>query len=87
MFVHGNNLFQNFFYKQEPASESEILTCLRYIRPGNDFEPNFTLTRKYDVNGLNEHPLFTYLKVRWLPWIGPLVLHNRQFKHQTLTPT
>lgn len=35
---------------------------IKHVRPGNGFVPNFTMFKKIDVNGKNEHPLFTYLK-------------------------
>lgn len=42
----------------------QISLCLhRYVRPGNGFVPNFQLFEKVDVNGVNEHALFTILKV------------------------
>jgi len=51
------------FGKQEPgASGTEILNGIRNVRPGEGFEPNFTIFQKIEVNGENEHPLFTYLK-------------------------
>ena len=37
---------------------------LQYVRPGGGFVPNFPLTKKCDVNGDKEHPLFTFVKVR-----------------------
>jgi len=50
--------------QQEPgANGTEILNCLKHVRPGDGFEPNFELTVKVDVNGPNEHPLYTFLKV------------------------
>jgi len=53
----------NIFGKQEPgANGTEILNGIRYVRPGGGYEPNFTIFKKIDVNGENEHPLFTYLK-------------------------
>ena len=36
---------------------------LKYVRPGNGFVPNFPLTQTTDVNGVHQHPLYTYLKV------------------------
>jgi len=51
--------------QEEPgANGTEILNCLKYVRPGHGFEPNFELTAKIDVNGPNEHPLYSFLKVR-----------------------
>lgn len=37
---------------------------IRYVRPGNDFQPNFPLFQKMDVNGDTEHPLYVLLKGR-----------------------
>ncbi|KAJ8321752.1 hypothetical protein KUTeg_000223 [Tegillarca granosa] len=49
---------------QEPgANGTEILNSLKYVRPGGGFKPNFTLLEKSDVNGENEIPLYTYLKM------------------------
>ena len=36
---------------------------IRYVRPGNGFQPAFKVLEKTEVNGRDEHPLFTYLKV------------------------
>ncbi|XP_041361949.1 glutathione peroxidase 2-like [Gigantopelta aegis] len=53
----------NQFGLQEPGKNStEILNHLKYVRPGQGFQPNFPLLKKLDVNGENEHPLYTYLK-------------------------
>jgi len=53
----------NQFGKQEPAGNAqELLNGITHVRPGNGFEPSFTLFKKIDVNGENEHPLYTYLK-------------------------
>lgn len=37
---------------------------LKHVRPGGGFEPRFPLSKKIEVNGKNEDPLFTFLKVR-----------------------
>jgi glutathione peroxidase-family protein len=56
------------FGGQEPGDNSEILTCVRYVRPGNGltapFESpsNMNFTQKGDVNGLFATPLFKSLK-------------------------
>lgn len=50
------------FIQQENCKNDEILRSLKYIRPGNGFEPNFHLLEKVDVNGKDAHPLFVYLK-------------------------
>lgn len=60
----------NQFNYQEPGANSrEILNGLRYVRPGNGFEPNFPLFQKTQVNGANEDQIYTFLKViRVISW-------------------
>lgn len=41
----------------------ETLNILKYVRPGGGYVPKFPIFGKVEVNGLNEEPLFTYLKV------------------------
>lgn len=48
--------------QQENCKDDEILRSLKYIRPGNGFEPKFQLLEKLEVNGANAHPLFVLLK-------------------------
>ena len=55
----------NQFGKQEPGRNSEILNGLKYVRPGNGFEPIFPLFKKRDVNGKDEDKVFKYLKVSY----------------------
>jgi glutathione peroxidase-family protein len=58
------------FSQQEPGgTDEEILNGIRYVRPGNDFQTNITLFRKIDVNGANEHPLYSYLKVSYMLFV------------------
>uniref|UniRef100_A0A3B1J7S8 Glutathione peroxidase 1 n=1 Tax=Astyanax mexicanus TaxID=7994 RepID=A0A3B1J7S8_ASTMX len=52
----------NQFGHQENGKNEEILNCLKYVRPGNGFEPRFQLLEKVEVNGTNAHPLFEFLK-------------------------
>lgn len=53
----------NQFGLQEPgANGTEILNTLKYVRPGSGFEPKFPILEKVDVNGENEHPVYSYLK-------------------------
>nr|XP_039264870.1 glutathione peroxidase 3-like [Styela clava] len=54
----------NQFGMQEPGRPNEILNCYKYVRPGKGWTPNsqFKIMDKIDVNGDNEHPLFTFLK-------------------------
>ena len=53
----------NQFGLQEPGENSEILNGLKYARPGGGFQPLFELTEKTEVNGENEHPFYSHLKV------------------------
>uniref|UniRef100_A0A2C9JW72 Glutathione peroxidase n=1 Tax=Biomphalaria glabrata TaxID=6526 RepID=A0A2C9JW72_BIOGL len=53
----------NQFLKQEPgANGTEIMNGIKYVRPGGGFVPNFQLFEKIEVNGVNEHILYIYLK-------------------------
>uniref|UniRef100_A0A8D2CXQ2 Glutathione peroxidase n=1 Tax=Sciurus vulgaris TaxID=55149 RepID=A0A8D2CXQ2_SCIVU len=52
----------NQFGKQEPGKNAEILSGLKYVRPGGGFVPNFQLFEKGDVNGEKEQKVFTFLK-------------------------
>lgn len=52
----------NQFEMLEPGANSEIMNGIRYVRPGDGFEPLMTLFQKTEVNGANEDPLFTFLK-------------------------
>ncbi|KAK2862016.1 hypothetical protein Q5P01_001549 [Channa striata] len=52
----------NQFGHQENGKNVEILNSLKYVRPGNGFEPKFQLLEKVDVNGKDAHPLFVYLR-------------------------
>jgi len=53
----------NLFEKQEPGGTGdEILNGIKYVRPGGGYVPNFVYTKKIEVNGANEHPLWGYLK-------------------------
>ncbi|RWS12280.1 glutathione peroxidase-like protein [Dinothrombium tinctorium] len=48
---------------QEPGSNAkEILNGIKYVRPGNGFVPNFQLTKKVEVNGKNQNPIYVFLK-------------------------
>merc|ERR1711868_153388 len=53
----------NQFGLQEPGDNAtEIFNCLKYVRPGGGFEPNFELFAKPDVNGENQNPIYEFLK-------------------------
>ncbi|RWS10859.1 glutathione peroxidase-like protein, partial [Dinothrombium tinctorium] len=47
----------------EPSIEgTEIIKILKFIRPGNGYEPNFKLTQKTEINGETAHPVYKFLK-------------------------
>jgi len=54
----------NQFDLQEPANNSEILNGVKYVRPGNGFEPapNLHIYGKLEVNGKDAHPMYKFLK-------------------------
>jgi len=47
---------------QENSRDDEIMPTLKYVRPGNNFEPKFPLFAKIKVNGPEAHPLYQFLK-------------------------
>lgn len=57
--VRNNNFYMYIFLEVN----EEMLNILKYVRPGGGFVPKFPVFAKVEVNGLNEEPLFTYLKV------------------------
>merc|ERR1712037_254496 len=42
------------------GGNDEILTMLKYIRPGNGYEPLFPIMEKGDVNGTGAQEIFQY---------------------------
>jgi glutathione peroxidase len=53
----------NQFGQQEPGGTGdEIINGIKYVRPGNGFVPEFVMSKKIDVNGVKQHPLYSYLK-------------------------
>uniref|UniRef100_A0A452RA89 Glutathione peroxidase n=1 Tax=Ursus americanus TaxID=9643 RepID=A0A452RA89_URSAM len=69
----------NQFGKQEPGKNSEILSGLKYVRPGGGFVPNFQLFEKGDVNGEKEQKVFTFLKNSCPPTSDLLGSSNQLF--------
>ncbi|KAK6110092.1 Uncharacterized protein BM_BM2151 [Brugia malayi] len=61
----------NQFYLQEPAENHELLSGLKYVRPGHGWEPhkNMHIFGKLEVNGENDHPLYKFLKERCPPTV------------------
>uniref|UniRef100_A0A3B3WUH7 Glutathione peroxidase n=1 Tax=Poecilia mexicana TaxID=48701 RepID=A0A3B3WUH7_9TELE len=68
----------NQFGLQSPEVNEEMLNVLKYVRPGSGFVPKFPVFAKIEVNGLNEEPLFTYLKDS-LPFVNPLIGDIKKF--------
>lgn len=52
----------NQFGHQENCTNDEILPCLKHVRPGGKYVPNFPIMGKVDVNGADTDPLFQWLK-------------------------
>ena len=42
--------------------DSEILNSLKYVRPGNGYQPKFPIFSKVDVNGELCHPVWQFLR-------------------------
>lgn len=43
---------------QENNTEGELLNTLKYVRPGNNFQPKMELFGKVEVNGKDTHDVF-----------------------------
>lgn len=52
----------NQFGHQTNENENEFLNTLKYVRPGNGFEPAFDVFSKVNVNGAAAHPLFKWMR-------------------------
>ena len=52
----------NQFGHQTNESDEEFLNTLKHVRPGNGFEPKFTVFKCGAVNGATAHPLFKWMK-------------------------
>lgn len=57
----------NQFARQEPAANAtELYLGMAWVRPGlqrgYNFKPDFPMTKKISVNGVDSHPIFNYLK-------------------------
>jgi glutathione peroxidase len=59
----------NQFLKQEPGTEKEIKAFCRL-----NYGVNFPMFAKIDVNGDNQHPLYTYLKKHSSGFLGTDVI-------------
>lgn len=64
----GNDTFDaiaiptNQFGMEEPGLDREILNEIRYVRPGNNFVPNYVVASRTNANGPNADEIFDYLK-------------------------
>jgi len=76
----------NQFGLQENSSNEEILPTLKFVRPGDNYEPNFPMFRKILVNGDGAHEAFKFLKEKlpdtpsppqsnWVDDLRPSFLH------------
>jgi glutathione peroxidase len=52
----------NQFGHQTNENDDEFLNTLKYVRPGNGFEPKFHVFQKGAVNGKSAHPLFKWMR-------------------------
>lgn len=52
----------NQFGHQTGQKDFELLNSLKYVRPGDGYEPNFEIFSKCECNGDGEEPLFKFLK-------------------------
>lgn len=52
----------NQFGHQSNEKDEETLNMMKYVRPGNGFEPKFEVMSKVNVNGANAHPLFRWMR-------------------------
>uniref|UniRef100_A0AAY5K7A8 Glutathione peroxidase n=1 Tax=Esox lucius TaxID=8010 RepID=A0AAY5K7A8_ESOLU len=79
MFGHLNFTVLGFSCNQFGLQANhETLNILKYVRPGGGFVPKFPVFGKIEVNGLNEEPLFTYLKES-LPYVNPVIGDIKKF--------
>jgi len=59
----------NQFGHQTNENDFEFLNTLKYVRPGDGYEPNFPIFTKMAVNGESESEIFNYLKAQ-LPTVS-----------------
>jgi len=50
----------NFFNQEPSGNPAEILNAIQHVRPGNNFQPEFTLFARADVNGQNRLPVYSW---------------------------
>ena len=53
-----------FHFDKEPGkNHEEIMNGIRYVRPGNGFQPKFPILEKSDVNGNQQLDIYKVFKV------------------------
>ena len=52
----------NQFGKQTNEKDWEMLKTLKYVRPGDGYEPNFPIFTKTEANGEGASPMFKFLR-------------------------
>lgn len=75
------------FLNQEPAKNGEILNCLKYVRPGGGYVPQFILTEKINVNGdpSQMHPVYVFLK-GVCPQPSPIIEYTEYISWSPVVP-
>lgn len=75
------------FLNQEPGKNTEILNCLKYVRPGGGYVPHFMLTEKTMVNGdpTLMHPVYVFLK-GVCPQPSPIIEETEYISWSPVTP-
>jgi glutathione peroxidase len=63
----------NQFGHQTNEDDAEFLNTLKYVRPGNNFEPKMDIFAKTNVNGATAHPLFKWARPPPLLRLCPLL--------------
>ena len=54
----------NLHLQQEPSGDPvEIMNVIKWVRPGNDFQPNFVISVRSDVNGASRLPVYSWALV------------------------
>merc|ERR1712133_309546 len=70
------------FFNQEPSGDPvEIMNVIKWVRPGNDFQPNFVISARSDVNGASRLPVYSWALSRCEPPIH--TLNNPQMLYYT----
>jgi len=53
------------FFNQEPSADpEEIANVIRWVRPGNDFSPQFPIFARSEINGEGRIPLYQWMTAR-----------------------